>query len=109
MLIWIFGPMKEVEVEALQFDHAAGVLHLKHARVKWFLSINEEHLPAAVREVGKRTFRSLTLEDKEIEFSDGFTDLHTKSYEEILAGKSFGLEDARPSIDLVYRIRQAVE
>jgi UDP-N-acetyl-2-amino-2-deoxyglucuronate dehydrogenase len=109
MLIWIFGPMKEVEVEALQFDHAAGVLHLKHARVTWFLSINEEHLPAAVREVGKRTFRSLTLEDKEIEFSDGFTDLHTKSYEEILAGKSFGLEDARPSIDLVYRIRQAVE
>jgi UDP-N-acetyl-2-amino-2-deoxyglucuronate dehydrogenase len=105
MLIWIFGPVKGVSVESIEFDHASGFLELERAGVKWFLSINEEHLPTAVRQEGKRTFRSLTLENEEIEFSEGFTDLHTRSYEEILAGKAFGLEEARPSIDLVHKIR----
>ena len=76
-------------------------------RVKWFLSINFDHLPEDVKRNNKRTFRSLMLEGKEIEFSEGFTDLHTKSYSEILQGHGFGLEEARPSVDLVYRIRNA--
>jgi len=105
MLIWIFGGIKEVRVNQLEPDHASGFLELERARVKWFLSINFDHLPEDVKRNNKRTFRSLMLEGKEIEFSEGFTDLHTKSYSEILQGSGFGLEEARPSVDLVYRIR----
>jgi UDP-N-acetyl-2-amino-2-deoxyglucuronate dehydrogenase len=105
MLIWIFGSVKEIRVSQLEPDHASGFLELERARVKWFLSINFDHLPEDVKRNNKRTFRSLMLEGKEIEFSEGFTDLHTKSYSEILQGHGFGLEDARPSVDLVYRIR----
>jgi len=105
MLIWIFGSVKEVKVSQLEPDHASGFLELERARVKWFLSINFDHLPEDVKRNNKRTFRSLMLEGKEIEFSEGFTDLHTKSYAEILQGRGFGLEEARPSVDLVYRIR----
>jgi len=105
MLIWIFGAIKEVRVNQLEPDHASGFLELEKARVKWFLSINFDHLPEDVKSNNKRTFRSLMLEGKEIEFSEGFTDLHTKSYSEILQGRGFGLEEARPSVDLVYRIR----
>jgi len=105
MLIWIFGGIKEVRVNQLEPDHASGFLELERARVKWFLSINFDHLPEDVKRNNKRTFRSLMLEGKEIEFSEGFTDLHTKSYSEILQGRGFGLEEARPSVDLVYRIR----
>ncbi len=105
MLIWIFGSVKEVKVSQLEPDHASGFLELERARVKWFLSINFDHLPEDVKRNNKRTFRSLMLEGKEIEFSEGFTDLHTKSYSEILQGHGFGLEEARPSVDLVYRIR----
>lgn len=93
-------------VTALAPDHAAGTLQLDRARVTWSLSINYDHLPEEVKSHGKRTFRSLTLEGKEIEFSDGFTDLHTRSYEEILRGNGFGLQDALPSIELVSRIRK---
>ncbi len=106
MLIWIFGPVTNLHVNQLKADHASGSLELEKARVNWFLSINFDHLPEDVKGNNKRTYRSLTLEGKEIEFSEGFTDLHTKSYEEILRGNSFGLEDARPSIDLVYNIRK---
>jgi UDP-N-acetyl-2-amino-2-deoxyglucuronate dehydrogenase len=105
MLIWIFGPVTNVHVNQLKADHASGSLELEKARVNWFLSINFDHLPDDIKGNNKRTYRWLTLEGKEIEFSEGFTDLHTKSYEEILKGHSFGLEDARPSIDLVYKIR----
>ena len=105
MLLWIFGEAKEVKVEKYEDDNASGFLRLNRAIVHWSLSINEEHLPAAVKAQGKRTFRSLQMNGKEIEFSDGFTDLHTISYTEILQGNGFGLEEARPSIELAHRIR----
>ncbi len=108
MLIWIFGDVTDVQVDSLESDHASGSLELKQARVKWFLSINSDHLPEEVKRNNKRTYRSLTLEGNEIEFSEGFTDLHTKSYAGILSGNAFGLEDARPSIDLVYKIRNSI-
>jgi UDP-N-acetyl-2-amino-2-deoxyglucuronate dehydrogenase len=106
MLLWIFGDLQKVDVTAYQTDHAAGMLTLRQANVEWFLSINPDHLPADIKNEGKRTFRTLTMEGTEIEFSDGFTDLHTKSYAEILKGNGFGVADARPSLDLVYAIRQ---
>ena len=107
MLMWIFGPLEDVQVTAYHTDHASGKLKLKQANVDWFLSINADHLPADVKASGKRTFRTLTMEGTEIEFSDGFTDLHTKSYAQILAGNGFGIDDARASIEVVYKIRNA--
>ncbi len=107
MLLWIFGDVKGIKMEKYESDHAAGFLDLKRARVKWFLSINEDHLPEQVRLQGKRTFRSLQMNGDEIEFSDGFTDLHTISYQEILKGNGFGLSEARPSIELAHQIREA--
>jgi UDP-N-acetyl-2-amino-2-deoxyglucuronate dehydrogenase len=105
MLIWIFGSAKKVNVTSMDDYHASGVLELERANVKWFLSINYDHIPEQIRKAGKRTYRSLVMEGEEIEFSDGFTDLHTKSYEEILKGNGFGLEEARASIELVHSIR----
>lgn len=105
MLIWIFGPVKNVEVSELNKDYGAGILELDKARVRWELSINYDDLPAEVKASGKRMYRSLTLEQEEIEFSEGFGDLHTKSYSEILKGNGFGLKEAKPSIDLVHEIR----
>lgn len=105
MLIWIFGAVNDLKVHELKPDHASGYLELARARVNWFLSINFDHLPEEAIRNNKRTYRSLTLEGKEIEFSEGFTDLHTKSYIEILNGNAFGLTDAKPSIELVYKIR----
>lgn len=109
MLIWIFGPVKSSEVKAYEKDHAEGYLELERARVKWFLSINFNHLPEKVKEGGKRTYRSLTIENQELEFSEGFTDLHTLSYQEILRGNGFKCEDARPSIDFVHKIRSQLK
>ena len=106
MLLWIFGTVRSIKVESADQNHASGFLELERARVKWFLSIDYNHIPAPVRATGKRTYRSLTMEGLEIEFSEGFTDLHTKSYEEILKGNGFGLDDARPSIELTHAIRQ---
>ena len=105
MLIWIFGSVKKVNVVSMDDYHASGVLELERANVKWFLSIKYEHIPEQIRKAGKRTYRSLVMEGEEIEFSDGFTDLHTKSYEEILKGNGFGLTEARASIELVHSIR----
>lgn len=105
MLIWVFGALKANKVHALEKDYAAGYLELEHARVRWFLSINYDHIPAAVRSAGKRTYRSLTMEGQEIEFSDGFTDLHTTSYKEIVAGRGYGLKDAAPAIQVAHDIR----
>lgn len=105
MLTWIFGDVKSSVVHLHSHDRAAGYLDLEKARVRWFLSINEETLPASVKEKGQRTYRSLTMEGNEIEFSEGFKDLHTRSYEEILAGNGYGLSDALPSIQLVHDIR----
>lgn len=109
MLIWVFGAVKLSEVNDLSANSASGVLHLERANVRWFLSINYEDIPEEVRLAGKRTFRTLKMEGEEIEFSDGFTDLHTKSYEEILKGNGFSLLDARPSVELAHRIRTATK
>ena len=105
MLIWVFGSVKGIEVYELKDDKASGFIDLERARVRWTLSINYDHLPESVKKSGKRTFRSLTMNGEEIEFSDGFTELHTRSYEAILGGHGFGLAEARPSIDLAYKIR----
>jgi UDP-N-acetyl-2-amino-2-deoxyglucuronate dehydrogenase len=107
MLIWIFGGLKHQTVSILEKDHASGFIQLERARVNWMLSIDAAHLPEEAKSKGKRTYRSLTLEGQEIEFSDGFTDLHTKSYQEILKGNGFGLDDARASIELAYQIRNS--
>ncbi len=105
MLTWVFGEVKENKVHIHTHDRAAGYLELENARVRWFLSINSDTLPSHVKEKGGRTFRSLTMEGEEIEFSDGFTELHTNSYQHILEGKGFGLEEARNSIEIVHDIR----
>lgn len=105
MLSWIFGEVENNVVHVLDDDIAAGFLQLKQARVRWFLSINENTLPKSIQAAGKRTFRSLTIEGEEFEFSEGFTDLHTRSYEDILAGGGFGLQHAKQSINTVYEIR----
>ncbi len=105
MLLWIFGAAKSSELTEVSDDHAAGVLQLEKATVKWFLSINASHLPEEAKQKGKRTHRSLLIEGKEIEFSDGFTDLHTQSYKEILAGRGFGLKEAKASIELAHGLR----
>ncbi len=105
MLSWIFGDVEKNVVHLMEEDKAAGYLHLKKARVRWFLSIDEKAIPQALLDAGKRTYRSLTIEGEEFEFSDGFTDLHTRSYEHILSGGGFGLEEARQSINTVHSIR----
>ena len=105
MLAWVFGGVKKSTVHLLTADSAAGVLELGKARVRWFLSIDFNNVPEDLKAKGKRTYRSLTMEGREIEFSDGFTDLHTKSYQHMLDGNGFGLKEARPSIQTVYEIR----
>ena len=84
------------------------ILELEKAEVRWFLSVGREDLPAETAQGGKTTYRSITVDGEEIEFSGGFTDLHTVIYREILAGRGFGIEDSRPSIDLVYKLRNTV-
>ena len=107
MLCWIFGTVKQNTVHISAHDRVSGFLELERARVRYFLSINYDTIPPEVKEEGKRTFRSLRMEDREVEFSDGFTDLHTQSYRHILAGNGFGIEEARNSIQIVHDIRQA--
>jgi UDP-N-acetyl-2-amino-2-deoxyglucuronate dehydrogenase len=108
MLLWLFGPMKKTELHHSSPDRVGGYLELERARVRWFLSVNAADLPTETAERGKPSFRSLAVDGREIEFSDGFTDLHTRVYERVLAGNGFGLEDARPSIELAYQIRHDV-
>lgn len=105
MLGWIFGDVKALEVEESRPERAKGRLEFDRARVNWLLSVNEKDLPRKAIEEGKRTYRSITLNGEEIEFSDGFTDLHTQSYQEILAGRGFRVETARPSVEIAQRIR----
>jgi len=107
MLTWIFGGVKSNTVHILKNDKAAGYLELEKARVRWFMSIDFNDVPKAFQEKGQRTFRSITVDGDELEFSGGFTDLHTQTYQAILAGKGFGLEEARTSIEIVYNIRNA--
>lgn len=105
MLTWVFGKRLETTVHLHREDVAAGYLRYERARVRWFLSINADHLPDDAAAAGKRTFRSIKIEGEELEFSDGFTDLHTASFADVLAGGGFGIEDARDSIEAVYQIR----
>jgi UDP-N-acetyl-2-amino-2-deoxyglucuronate dehydrogenase len=107
LLTWIFGEVKENTVHLLQPEKAAGILHLKKARVRWFLSLDYQDNPSAVKEKEMRTFRSLTVENEEIEFSDGFTDLHTESYRQILAENGFGMKDTRSSVEIAHEIRNS--
>ena len=107
MLIWIFGNVKKNVVHILKRDKAAGYLELEHARVRWFLSVDYNDVPTEYKEKGQRTFRSITVNGEEVEFSEGFADLHTQTYESILNGKGFGMDEARPSIETVFNIRNS--
>ena len=105
MLSWIFGEVEENIVHVKTEFANAGFLKLKHANVRWFLSVIYDYIPDEIKAKGQRTYRSITVDAEEIEFSGGFTDLHTRSYEEILKGNGFGLDDAKPSIEIVSTIR----
>lgn len=108
MLTWIFGDVKKNVVHVSTEDTAAGFLELEKARVRWFLSLKKNTIPAAARKDGVSTYRSITMEGEEIEFSGGFTDLHTDSYRHILDGKGFGINQARKSIEVVHNMRTAI-
>ena len=107
MLTWIFGSVKQNVCHVSDEDKAAGFLELERARVRWFLSVNYDLIPEHIKATGQRTYRSITVEGEEIEFSGGFTDLHTKSYEAVLEGNGFGLMEAKTSIDIVHDIRNS--
>ena len=105
MLSWVFGSLKKNVVHVHEHDRAAGFLEFEKARVRWFLSINFETIPEEVRNAGKRTFRSLSVDGESFEFSDGFTELHTQSYKNILEGNGFPLLEAKNAIEIVHDIR----
>ena len=105
MLSWIFGPVNTNLVHLSCHDKAAGYLELERARVRWYLSLDYRDIPGAILNNGQRTYRSVKVGGEEVEFSEGFTDLHTASYKEILAGRGFGIEDARRSVEIAYTIR----
>jgi len=107
MLGWIFGEVKNNVVNISEFNKAGGYLELKNARVRWFLSLDYKDIPAEAKERGQRTFRSVIVEGEEVEFSEGFTDLHTATYREIIEGRGFGLDQVRQSVMTAYTIRNA--
>jgi len=106
MLTWIFGEVREAHVQLKKPDRVGGWFDLEKATVRWFLSLNCEDLPAEVRAGGKRTYRCLTIDEAPFEFSEGFGDLHTRSYEEILKGRGFGLKENKKLIELIHRVRE---
>jgi UDP-N-acetyl-2-amino-2-deoxyglucuronate dehydrogenase len=108
MLHWVFGRAQHLTVHVSEATKAAGYIELEKARVRWLLSIDRSDLPKSAVENKKTTYRSITVNGKELEFSEGFTDLHTVSYDEILKGSGFRLENVRPSIEMAYQIRNAV-
>ena len=107
LLLWLFGSVNRIKVYHSDENRMSGFIELEHARVKWFLSVDKDDLPFSAKAGGKTTYRSITVDGDEIEFSEGFTDLHTRVYEETLVGRGFGIKDARPSIQLTYAIRTA--
>jgi len=107
LLTWLFGGVSRSEVHVRNSRRAAGYLELKRARVRWFLSVDAADLPFEPVPGGQTTMRSIIVDGKELEFTDGFADLHTKVYEAILAGAGSGIEEARGSIELAHRIRRA--
>lgn len=107
LLMWLFGKPKTNLLHISENNRVGGYMELQRANVKWFLSLEREDLPEKAAIEGKPTHRSITVDGKEVQFSEGFTDLHTRVYEETLSGNGFGIEDARPSIELVHSIRHA--
>jgi UDP-N-acetyl-2-amino-2-deoxyglucuronate dehydrogenase len=107
MLTWIFGDVQKSVVHIAEENKSAGYLELKNARVRWFLSVDYNDVPNDFKAKNKRTFRSILIEGKEIEFSEGFSDLHTDTYRGIIDGRGYGLEEARQSIQTVYTIRNS--
>lgn len=107
MLIDMFGSVQHSTVHVLEPRRAGGFLELEKARVRWFLSINSRDLPDYIKNAGKTTFRSVSVNGDELEFSEGFTDLHTETYKHIISGQGFGLEEATPAVELVSSIRNA--
>jgi UDP-N-acetyl-2-amino-2-deoxyglucuronate dehydrogenase len=107
LLLWLFGPAANLRVYYADNFRMSGFIELEHARVRWFLSVDSQDLPLQTQAAGKTTYRSIMVDGSEVEFSDGFTDLHTRVYEETLAGRGFGIAEARPSIELTYAIRTA--
>jgi len=107
MLHFVFGGLQENRVHLREDTKAGGYLEYENARVRWYLSLDVGDVPNGPRNAGQRTYRSITVDGEEIEFSDGFTDLHNRSYEEILAGRGFGLEENRVAIETVSHIRGA--
>jgi UDP-N-acetyl-2-amino-2-deoxyglucuronate dehydrogenase len=107
LLSWIFGNARKNIVHISEPHKAAGYLELENARVRWFLSLDYNDIPAFVKKTGRRTFRSITVNGEEIEFSEGFADLHTLTYREILAGRGFGLKEARQSVETAFTIRNS--
>lgn len=107
MLAWIFGRVKSNTVHLYEPQRAAGYLELERARVRWFLSVNRNDLPFECTPGKTATFRSIRVDGNEVEFSGGFTDLHTESYRKILAGEGFGWQEVMPSLEMVYTIRHS--
>jgi UDP-N-acetyl-2-amino-2-deoxyglucuronate dehydrogenase len=107
MLTWVFGGLKTQTVHLHTHDRASGVMHLERANVRWFLSINYDVIPEKEKSKGKRTYRSITVDGEEIEFTQGFTELHTASYDSILNGQGYRIGDTRAAIQIVHDIRHA--
>lgn len=108
MLQWVFGEVKQNIVHIHTHDRAAGYFEFAKAKVRWFLSINADTIPDAIKAKGKRTYRSINIDGEELEFSDGFTDLHTLSYKDILNGGGFRIGEAKTAIKMVHEIRNSV-
>ncbi|MBN1398744.1 MAG: Gfo/Idh/MocA family oxidoreductase [Bacteroidetes bacterium] len=108
LLMWLFGGMQNGELHLREPKRMSGFIELKNANVKWFLSVDPNDLPYPAEAGKKATFRSITVDGQEIEFTEGFTDLHTRVYEKTINGGGFGIEDARPSIELVHKIRTSI-
>jgi len=108
LLVWVFGDVRDVTVHLRRPEVIAGSLRLKRAEVRWLLSVDESHLPDRIRNEGGSTYRSISVDGAELDFTNyGVEDLHEESYRRILAGKGFGLDDAESSVDLTYRVRTA--
>lgn len=107
LLIWLFGQSVRYKVELNLIDKMKGEVELENANVKWLLSINKNDLPEEVQKEGKSTYRKISIDGSEVEFTEGFTELHTKVYKQILSGNGFTIKDTRPSIELVYGLRNS--
>ncbi|MFC2112562.1 Gfo/Idh/MocA family oxidoreductase [Bacteroidota bacterium] len=107
MLIWIFGDIRKNETNVLECNRASGCLKLEQANVRWYLSVDYDDLPEKIKKKGQRIFRRIIIDEDEIEFSDGFANLHTQTYQQIIDGRGFGLIESKKSIEVVYEIRNA--